>query len=465
MPFNGSGTFVRLYNWVTDKNNGVPITASRFDGEDDDFAAGLSQCLTRDGQGTPTGPLNVATQRIINVADPTALTDAVNVRSMINDVGVWGTAVAGTANAQTVSTLIPGAPLVAGQQINYMPLTANTGPATLNVNGTGARPVTFIGHALTGGELGVGIKAELIYDGSNWQLVSVPANYASGGGGGIPEAPNDGTGYVRQSLAWTHTPAFLVGATVSADPTTALGLATKQYVDAQVASGTLVAIRPFNASQTPYVPSGGVNSIHILLQAPGGGGGGVGSPGAGQLAIGSAGGAGETRWASYSGSANITGQNLILPAGGVGGAAGGANAGATPADATFGTSSLPGGQLIAAAGHGGAGGSIVSYTSDGWFGNSTSGGNSGNAGYASRPGGPGSPTCIFGWIGACCRGGPSYFSPSPPVLLALTGAGGPVANNAVNWGGGGDGGLAMQNGTAMKGGNGGQAFALIFEFT
>jgi hypothetical protein len=51
MPFNGTGTFTRVYNWVTDKVNGVNITASRVDTEDDGFATGLTNCVTRDGQG------------------------------------------------------------------------------------------------------------------------------------------------------------------------------------------------------------------------------------------------------------------------------------------------------------------------------------------------------------------------------------------------------------------------------
>lgn len=57
MAFNGAGTFVRLFNWVNDALNNIDITASREDAEDDGFAAGLTNCLTRDGQGTPTSPL------------------------------------------------------------------------------------------------------------------------------------------------------------------------------------------------------------------------------------------------------------------------------------------------------------------------------------------------------------------------------------------------------------------------
>lgn len=49
--YDGNGLFVRSYNWVQDKANDIDITASRADTEDDGFAAGLSNCVTRDGQG------------------------------------------------------------------------------------------------------------------------------------------------------------------------------------------------------------------------------------------------------------------------------------------------------------------------------------------------------------------------------------------------------------------------------
>ncbi len=53
MAFNGSGTFVRVYNFATDKTNLVPVTASRMDGELDGIATGLSTAIAKDGQ-TPT---------------------------------------------------------------------------------------------------------------------------------------------------------------------------------------------------------------------------------------------------------------------------------------------------------------------------------------------------------------------------------------------------------------------------
>jgi hypothetical protein len=70
VPFNGSGTFIRAFNWVTDKINGVNITASRMDGDSDGFAAGLTNCLTRDGQGKATATQSPATDATYDLGAP-----------------------------------------------------------------------------------------------------------------------------------------------------------------------------------------------------------------------------------------------------------------------------------------------------------------------------------------------------------------------------------------------------------
>jgi hypothetical protein len=52
LPYNGTGTFSRLFSWATDRVNNIRILASRMDSEMDGFATGLSTCITRDGQTT-----------------------------------------------------------------------------------------------------------------------------------------------------------------------------------------------------------------------------------------------------------------------------------------------------------------------------------------------------------------------------------------------------------------------------
>jgi microcystin-dependent protein len=76
MAFNGTGTFVRIYNWATDKINSVPITASRMDTEIDAIATGLSNCLTKDGQTTVTANIPMASHKFTGLSVGNARTDS-----------------------------------------------------------------------------------------------------------------------------------------------------------------------------------------------------------------------------------------------------------------------------------------------------------------------------------------------------------------------------------------------------
>jgi hypothetical protein len=70
MPFDGFGTFIRLRSWIVDATNSVKIRADFHDDEDNNFAAGLSQCITKDGQTTITQNISFNSRRITALADP-----------------------------------------------------------------------------------------------------------------------------------------------------------------------------------------------------------------------------------------------------------------------------------------------------------------------------------------------------------------------------------------------------------
>lgn len=78
MAFDGNGTFNRIMNWVQDAAAGIKIVADRHDQQDDDFASGLSNCLTKDGQTQPTANIPMNGRKITALGDPTAATDAAN---------------------------------------------------------------------------------------------------------------------------------------------------------------------------------------------------------------------------------------------------------------------------------------------------------------------------------------------------------------------------------------------------
>lgn len=84
MAFNGNGVFNRLYNWVTDAANGINIRSDRMDAEMDGFAAGLSACLTRDGQAPMTANLKMGGFAITNLKDPESDQEAAT-RKFVND--------------------------------------------------------------------------------------------------------------------------------------------------------------------------------------------------------------------------------------------------------------------------------------------------------------------------------------------------------------------------------------------
>lgn len=76
MPFNGSGTFERVHDWTDDRDAGTKIQATRMDQEFDGIATALSNCMTLDGQSTPTANLGMGSFKITSLGTPTASTDA-----------------------------------------------------------------------------------------------------------------------------------------------------------------------------------------------------------------------------------------------------------------------------------------------------------------------------------------------------------------------------------------------------
>lgn len=58
MSWNGSGVYSRGYpSWSADAAANLPISATKFDTEDNDFASGIGLCLTKDGQSVPNAAL------------------------------------------------------------------------------------------------------------------------------------------------------------------------------------------------------------------------------------------------------------------------------------------------------------------------------------------------------------------------------------------------------------------------
>ena len=97
MAFNGSGVYNRTHNWVSDRTNSVNITASRQDTEDDGFAAGLTNCVTKDGQTVITANLKMSGKKHIDVAPASAANQYLDVAAAQNGKINYAVTVAGSA--------------------------------------------------------------------------------------------------------------------------------------------------------------------------------------------------------------------------------------------------------------------------------------------------------------------------------------------------------------------------------
>lgn len=173
MPFNGNGSFTTVYNWQTDAANGLNISSSRMQGQDADFAAGLSICLTKDGQQQAAANIPMGGFTLTNIANAVAQKQPISVQDFQNGTPTWLGTVSGTDTITGAANIAPQA-YAKGQKFRGITAGANaTNAVTLNVNGLGAVPVVKNGSAaLAPGDLANGQVFEVTYDGTNLQLTS-----------------------------------------------------------------------------------------------------------------------------------------------------------------------------------------------------------------------------------------------------------------------------------------------------
>lgn len=139
MPWNGTGTYTRGYaSWTSDASNGLPISATKFDTEDNDFAAGIQNCLTIDGQNKPNATLTWAQALALTKGADSTVFSIARTGGTNNPSLTW--AFVDATNAVTAA-------LVTGQ------LALTFKPGTYTFGNTGDNPAYFFAGS---GSFGVG---------------------------------------------------------------------------------------------------------------------------------------------------------------------------------------------------------------------------------------------------------------------------------------------------------------------
>lgn len=191
MPRNGSGSFQRSNGtnsgsttWALDRDGGTKITAARHDSHDEDIATALTASLAKDGQTSPSANLPMAGYRHTNVDAASARTDYARASQLQDNALAWGGTTGGSANVLTASLSPAITAYAAGLRVQFIAGNSNSGAATLNVNGVGAKDIKKYtsATALVANEILAGGVYECIYDtsvGGRWILLnpSVPVLY------------------------------------------------------------------------------------------------------------------------------------------------------------------------------------------------------------------------------------------------------------------------------------------------
>jgi hypothetical protein len=125
-----------------------------------------------------TGNVDVSNTQIKNVANPTATKDAVTAEVVQNSTLIYGAAT-GAANAYEVELIPVPTQYQAGMMLTFKANTANTGAATLNINGLGAKTMKkLVTTDLAANDIILGQMVIVMYDGTNFQYFN-PATVTS----------------------------------------------------------------------------------------------------------------------------------------------------------------------------------------------------------------------------------------------------------------------------------------------
>lgn len=166
MSYNGAGTFVRLYNWTNDKNNSINITASRMDGDSNDFVnSGFNTAFCRDGQAVATGNFNLGAFRITALGAATALTDAIQATQIQKQSVTWCGNAGGTADALTLTPSPASGANAVGQRFQFKATATNaTTTPTAAISGLTAITIQKNAGTLLAGDITTGKWYELFLD-------------------------------------------------------------------------------------------------------------------------------------------------------------------------------------------------------------------------------------------------------------------------------------------------------------
>ena len=200
MSYNGSGVYTLPGDALA---NGEIVSATENNQFRNDVAAALNVAWTRDGQAPATGNIPMGSHKLTGLLAGNSATDSANLLQVQSGASQLIGSISG---ADTITGAVTPAltAYTTGQTFRFVSAGANTGAVTLNIDSAGAKSVTKLGTtALAAGDIPSGSIVEVVYDGTQFQLVGLVAstattattatNLAGGAAGQVPVQSAAGT--------------------------------------------------------------------------------------------------------------------------------------------------------------------------------------------------------------------------------------------------------------------------------
>ena len=186
MSRNGSGIYsLAAGNPVV---TGATISSTWANASLSDIATALTQSIASDGQTTVTNNLPMGNYAHTGVADATVRTMYATAGQVQDSSFTYLTSPAGT-NTMTATASIGMSAYATGQRFFFVAPATNTGACTLNINSIGIKSITKSGTtALVAGDIASGAIVQVVYDGTQFQLlnpISTPVSTFSAGTTGL----------------------------------------------------------------------------------------------------------------------------------------------------------------------------------------------------------------------------------------------------------------------------------------
>lgn len=183
MAWNGSGVFSRTNGtnngsdvWEQDKDDGTKIVASLHDIHDEDLADGIQNCLTKDGQNTPTANLPMGGFKHTGVGAATDKGHYPSGNQISTKAITFGGTSTGGANVYSITLPFKPNALVTGAIYSFIAHQNSSNTCLADINGDGALQAELKDYygSMATGSIKTGDHVVMFYNGTDF--IRIPCN-------------------------------------------------------------------------------------------------------------------------------------------------------------------------------------------------------------------------------------------------------------------------------------------------